>query len=236
MHLLETVLGRISDVGSQGVVPCVAFGVDGVLCDHRPRTVRILTEFAEAIAGASPEVAAALRDLTSADVRYLLSETLRDRGITGQVAREATHFWIERFFSDHYCSYDQPMPGAVQYVRACHEAGARVAYLATRDAPGMLIGTVASLRDMGFPVALPGVELALKPDGTMSDETFHHGFVPALHRAGDVLAFFDAAPASCNLARERFPGAEVVLIEAFPVPGPPEPAEGVRLLGDLRMG
>lgn len=214
----------------------MVFGLDGVLCDPRPRTARILGELAEAWAPEVPELADALARLGPAQVRYHLSHTLRQVGISATArVRDATRFWQDRFFSDAYCGWDEAMPGAVEFVRACHEAGARVVYLTTRDAPGMLLGTVASLRDLGFPVAVPGVELVLKPHGTMSDEAFHHGFLPGLHRAGEVAAFFDNAPAACNFVRARHPGAEVVLLETFPVPGPPDAADGVQLAADLRM-
>lgn len=230
-------LARIAETGERGRVPCVAFGIDGVLCDSRPRTVAILGELAATLRETDPAVADALAGLRVSEVGPMLSATLRGCGLDDPARlRDASLFWHRRFYSDDYCDRDAEVPGAVSFVRACHEAGARVVYISTRDAPGMLLGTVSSLRGLGFPMAVPGVELALKPDGTMSDEAFHHGFVPALHRAGEVVAFFDHVAASCNLARDRFPAAEVALVECLAPPEQVAAAEGVRLVADLRHG
>ncbi|NIS36013.1 MAG: haloacid dehalogenase-like hydrolase, partial [Actinobacteria bacterium] len=78
---------------------------------------------------------------------------------------------------------------------------------------GMLLGTIASLRDDGFPICAPGVELVLKPDATQGDESFKRKQWRTLRKLGDVLAVFDAAPALCDTARGFFPEAEIVLVD-----------------------
>lgn len=222
--------------GDAAAPPLVIFDLDGTLYDSRPRTLQILMEYADEVSGEFPEVAEALGSLDTSRIRYLLSDTLRECSLTYvDVVRDVTKYWRERYFTDEYCAYDIPTPGAPEYVRACHEAGACVVYVTGRDVPGMLLGTVASLRDHGFPFALPGVQLVLKPDATLADEAFKRGALPSLTRCGRTVGVFDNEPANCNLARAIFDEAEIALLDTQKVPGAPEPEPGVELISDFRI-
>lgn len=219
-----------------GRVPLMVFDLDATLFDNRPRTLEILMNYREEIAEQQPEVAEALGALTTERVHYLLSDTLRGCGITrANVVSDVTRYWHDRFFTDDHCQYDAPIEGSVEYVRACHEAGAAVIYMTGRDIAGMLLGTMSSLRDCGFPIAVAGVEVVLKPDATMPDEAFKRSALPTLERLGDVVAFFDNEPANCNLAKAMFPDATIVLLDTQKVPYAPELAEDVQVVTDFRI-
>lgn len=215
--------------------PIVTFDLDATLFDNRPRTLEILHELREEIAEDDPEIADALLTLELDDVQYLLTDTLKARRIyRADIVKNITQYWHERFFTDEYIACDVPLEGAPEFVRACYERGAVVAYLTGRDIPGMLVGTVAKLRDEGFPFAVAGTELILKPDEHMHDEAFKRGALPTLARVGDVAAFFDNEPANCNLARSLFEDAIVVQLETQKVPGAPLLAPGVEVIADFR--
>lgn len=237
LSILHRVLERITQIdGETGRAPVVVFDLDATLYDNRHRTLQILLEYAEEVRTEFPDVAAALATLDSGHVRYLLSDTLRGAALTHpEVVRDVTSYWRDRFFSDEYCRYDVPLEGAPEFVRACHEAGAIVVYMTGRDIPGMLLGTMSSLRDSGFPLAVAGVECVLKPDATMPDEAFKRTALPSLLKLGDVLAFFDNEPANCNVALQIFPDATSVLLETQRVPGAPEPDGGVETISDFRL-
>lgn len=237
-NLLRGVLRRITGAVEEGArTPLVVFDLDATLYDNRPRTLEILMEYREQILDARPEVAEALATLTSERVEYLLSDTLRGCGVTrADVVADVTRFWHERFFTDAYCQHDAPVEGAPEYVRACHEAGAIIVYLTGRDLPGMLLGTVSSLRDCGFPIGIAGTELILKPDANLPDESFKRGALPTLERVGELAAFFDNEPANTNLAKQMFPDATIVLLETQRVPYAPPLAEGVEVVADFRVG
>ena len=100
----------------------------------------------------------------------------------------------------------------------------------------MLLGTVASLRDCGFPIGVAGIELILKPDANLPDEAFKRGALPTLNRIGEMVAFFDNEPANCNLARGMFPESLVVLLETQRVPYAPPLAEDIEVVADFRIG
>ncbi len=237
-NLLRNVLERISTAAADGGrTPLVVFDLDATLYDNRPRTLEILMEYREQVLDSRPEVAEALGMLTADRIEYLLSDSLRGCGITrADVVADVTRFWHERFFTDEYCQHDVPIEGAPEFVRACLESGAIVVYLTGRDLPGMLIGTVASLRDCGFPIGIAGIELVLKPDANLPDEPFKRGALPTLERLGDIAAFFDNEPANTNLAKAMFPDANVILLETQRVPYAPPLAEDVEVVADFRVG
>ena len=164
---------------------------------------------------ATAEIVDALR-ARGPTVRWMMPDTLRAR-----LARSPT--------------LDVPLDGAPEYVRACHEAGGIVVYLTGRDVAGMLLGTISSLRESAFPLAIAGVELVLKPDASLPDEAFKRGVLPTLDRLGDVVAFFDNEPANCNLARAMFPDAHVVALETQKVPYAPQLSAGVEVVADFRL-
>ena len=237
-HQLD-VLHRVLDTVSswQGArAPAVVFDLDATLFDNRPRTLEILMEYREAIAADDPGLADALLGLETSRIEYLLTDTLKGCGVyRADLVKEISVFWHDRFFTDEYIACDVPLLGAAEYVRACYEAGAVVVYLTGRDIPGMLVGTVAKLRDDGFPIAISGTELILKPDPNMSDEAFKRGALPTLDRVGELVAFFDNEPANCNLAKAMFPEATVVLLETQKVPGAPAPDEDLEIVADFRI-
>ena len=238
-QVLRSVLDRIAGwAGQPGArTPVVVFDLDATLYDNRPRTLEILMEYREEVVGTHAEIADALAKLTADRVEYLLSDTLRGCGIAsaGLIA-DITRYWHERFFTDEYLQHDAALDGAPEYVRACHEVGGVVVYLTGRDIPGMFLGTVASLRDSGFPIGIAGTELVLKPDANLPDEAFKRGALPTLDRLGDIVSFFDNEPANCNLAKAMYPDCSVVLLETQKVPYAPDPAPDVQVVTDFRLG
>ncbi len=235
LHVLSEVLDVVGRWTGPGA-PVVVFDLDATLFDNRPRTLEILMELREEVAADDVELADALLSLEVERISYLLSDTLKGCGIyRADLVKQITSYWHDRFFTDEYIACDVPTHGAPEYVRAIYEAGAVVCYLTGRDIPGMLVGTVAKLRDEGFPIAVAGTELILKPDEHMHDEAFKRGALPTLSRVGDLVAFFDNEPANCNLAKAMFPDAIVALLETQKVPGAPDPDPDVKVLADFRF-
>lgn len=230
-------LGRVverarSGTGSRFVV----FDLDGTLIDNRPRSTAILLELAELWLEQHPEVAARLRDADPDRLDYLFADNLRRLGVTADAQLQAAvQFWHARFFTDAYLRHDRPVAGALDFARACHRAGATLVYLTGRDLPNMALGTFASLRDLGFPIGVPGSMLVLKPDFETPDEEFKRVSVPSLARLGEVVAAFDNEPGNCNLLREAWASAEVCLVDTQHLPGAPALAAGIDVIADFRM-
>lgn len=214
----------------------VVFDLDGTLLDNRPRTVAILNEAAVQWAADHPEATAAIRSLDPKQLGYLVTDALRERGVDEALVGEALEVWKQRFFRDDTLAHDVPLSGAVEFARACYEAGGNLAYFTGRDLPNMALGSLASLRDRGFPVGVPGTELVLKPDFETPDLDFKRAVTPQLERIGRVVATFDNEPGNCNVFHEFFPEATHFLLLTQHAPNPPQLASGVRVIQDFRRG
>ena len=236
VKVLQRVLDRVAVASADGgPTPVVIFGVDGTLYDNRPRTLQILIEYAEEVRSSDIELSDALSSLSLERIHRLLSQTLRECDVVqGDVVHDITNFWRERFFSDDYATLDHAIPGAPPYVHALHAAGATIVYLSGRDIPGMMLGTMASLRDDGFPVCSAGIQVVLKEDATQGDESFKRKVFRTVRKQGDVIAVFDSAPGVCDTARGFFPEADVALVDTWRLDPPDDEAE-VELVNDFRM-
>jgi hypothetical protein len=234
---LRAVLRRCRAERGHGPPAVVVFDLDGTLIDNRPRTLAILHDFAGGCRASSPDLAARLERALPTDLAYLLSDTLERLGARGaQLAAELQAFWEDRFFRDAHLVHDVALPGAVEFARACYDAGAILVYLTGRDLPLMGIGTFQSLRDLGFPIGLPATELVLKPDAEMQDEAFKRLATPELARIGKVVASFDNEPANCNVMLAHYPDALVVYVDTQHMPGAPPLGPGVHVVRDFRTG
>lgn len=220
-RLLHAVLERVRATDGARA-PVVVFDLDGTLVDNRPRTSAILHELADKWKATRPAVAAVLREIRYEDLDYLLEGNLRSVGINDDaVISEAIEYWRSRFFFDDLQKHDVPLAGALSFVRACHDAGAIVVYFTGRDLPNMALGTFASLRDLGFPIGVPGTELVLKPNAEMSDAEFKRDLTPKLGRRGVLTAAFDNEPGNCNIFKELFPSLDVFLLHTQHHPDAP---------------
>lgn len=214
--------------------PIVVFDLDGTLMDNRPRTLAILREFADRCRDRDPALAGRLENAQMAELEYLLSDSLERIGAHRHSLVEEMHgFWRDRFFADPHLVHDVALPGAVDFARGCYDAGALLVYLTGRDLPLMGTGTFQSLRDLGFPIGVPGTELVLKPDAAMPDEAFKRDAAPQLARLGHVIAAFDNEPGNCNVMLAHYPDAHVVFVDTQRMPGGPELDPGVHVVRDF---
>ncbi len=236
--LLDRVIERCHDLGhtdGKGPNPVVVFDLDGTLMDNRPRTARILRELGALWREREPAVASKLEAAKAEELAYLLTDSLARLGVTRtDLVRDAEIFWRERFFTDGYLNHDVEVPGASAFARACYEAGGILVYFTGRDLPLMGLGSFASLRDLGFPIGVPGTELVLKPDANMPDEAFKRMSGPELARVGRVVAIFDNEPGNCNVLGGHFPSAESVLLDTQHLPGAPALDSNVVVIADFK--
>ena len=233
--LLRSIVSRCRP-SSGGPTPVVVFDLDGTLMDNRPRTCAILREFADTLGPEERDLATRLRAAAPGDLAYLLTDSLARLGVTHvDTIGRAEAFWRDRFFADAHLKHDVEVPGAVAFARACYDAGAILVYMTGRDLPMMGLGSFRSLRDLGFPIGVPGTELVLKPDASMPDEAFKRLEAPKLARVGKIVAAFDNEPANCNAILAMNPGCVSVLLDTQHLPGAPALDAGVEVVADFVM-
>jgi len=232
--LLDRIVSRCGENGKSRT-PVVVFDLDGTLMDNRPRTAAILRELSATWTTSHPSMAPKLASAAADDLAYLLTDSLARLGVTRtDLVREAEVFWRERFFTDDYLAHDVEVPGAAAFARDCYAAGGILVYFTGRDLPLMGLGSFASLRDLGFPIGVPGTELVLKPDANMPDEAFKRMQGPALERVGRIVALFDNEPGNCNVLGAHFPEAFSVLLDTQHLPGAPPLDPSVKVIADFR--
>lgn len=231
MPTLQDVLSRCR-ARPGGRSPVVVFDLDGTLFDNGPRTWQILVDFAEH-EGNAP-LRKALDALPRRALPYLLKDTLLRAGFDdpGLLDRAAS-YWRARFFTDDFQRFDEPIPGAVRYVSELFAAGATLVYLSGRDAPNMLVGCAASLRQHGFPVGIPRTAIVLKHAFEDSDLTFKRDALDFMEELGVVAGTFDNEPANCNLFAARWPEAHHFFVETAHAPNPPPLHPAVATVPDL---
>jgi hypothetical protein len=233
--LFERIAGRCI-AKPNGRPPVAVFDLDGTLMDNRPRTAAILQELARELRAEAHSSAEILEAARAEELAYLLGDTLKRLGVEHpELVDRAESFWRQRFFSDHYLKHDVAVPGAVELVRACYDAGATIVYFTGRDLPLMSLGSFQSLRDLGFPIGVVGTELVCKPDASIPDESFKREVGPLLRRIGEVVAAFDNEPGNCNAFLEMYPESEVVFVDTQHLPGAPKLHPKVRVVPDFRM-
>ena len=210
----EDVAARISRGGKPVTV---VFDLDSTIFDVKPRTLRILKEFAQT--KKAHELAPGLIDwclgLEAHKLLYTLEESAIANGIPDlskhkEFLKEAFRFWRDRFFTHQYVLMDHPTPGAVDFANRVVDGGARAIYLTGRDWPGMGKGTQTMLEHWGFPVDPRVSELIMKPNAGLDDSEFKDEALRELRIKGDAVALIDNEPANFHVFEKNFPDAWLV--------------------------
>ena len=213
------------------------FDLDSTLFDVSPRIARILQDFA-----AEPEIL--VNYPNEARVLALVEPDVRDYGVrrtleryqfdhpNPEFAKNLIEYWKRRFFGNDYLKYDKPYPGAVQFVNELVNAGADIYYLTGRDIPRMLPGSIASLRQHGFPLDPSHTNLILKKETGADDALFKKEFFEKLDHSGSQVWFFENEPANIHLVVEHCPHIKVLFVETVHSESAPLPGDEVpKILG-----
>ena len=216
--VLAAVLDRARATGPGHVA---VFDLDGCLFDTRQRQVHILREY-----GARQDVLPLFRVHVDHFVDWHLPSTLRRAGVPAEVI--STHkepllrFWWDRFFASDYQLYDEAMPGAVQLVRAVHEAGLFCVYLTGRH-HDLRPGTEQSFRRFGFPYDIERTRLITKPHIDDDDTQYKRDALAEIHTLGEPVLFLDNEPSNVNAFADDCPDALVVHLKTDHSPRPVRP-------------
>jgi hypothetical protein len=222
-EVLRGILARVSEecalrVKNGGKPVKVVFDLDSTVFDVKPRTLRILKEFAltKEARSLAPKLADWCLSLEAKGLLYTLEESARANGMPAGDPKEkeflktAFHYWRQRFFTHQYVLMDQPAPGAVDYANAVVDAGAIAVFLTGRDWPGMGRGTRTMLEHWGFPSDPRVSELLMKPSFGTDDAEFKDEALRELRIDGNAVALFDNEPANFHVFEKNFPEAWLV--------------------------
>lgn len=223
-EVLDGILARVREevrtrIKHGGKPIQVVFDLDSTIFDVKPRTLRILKEFARTPEARkiSEEIVGWCSGLEAFKLLYTLEESARANQVPGDEAtaraflKQAFRFWLDRFFTHQYLSVDVATPGAVDFVNRVVDEGAHAIYLTGRDWPGMGRGTRSMLEHCGFPTDPRYTNLLMKPNAGLDDAEFKDDALRQLRIDGNVVALFDNEPANFHVFEKNFPEAWLVL-------------------------
>ncbi len=236
-RIFEEILVAIQEAVVNGEKPVAILDLDHTLFDNGGRTLKILMEFARVTNDNE-----LLQSLQTLEGRGCLPYLMRDiiklaTGVepSAEFMKEVGPFWKERFFASSHIQHDRPMDGAKSLTDALVAAGATIVYLTGRHDPDMRQGTLDSFQAHGFP--MPDgekVHLLLKPDFKTSDADYKAAAVQQIRQIGGrVVTSVDNEPGMCNIMKQAFPEAIVILCGDLCAPNPPTTADGIKKIGSF---
>lgn len=202
--LLRTVLERCRRPRA-----VIVFDLDSTLLDNKPRQARIMAEY-----GREHGVAALAGSRREHWKSWDFREAMRNAGLPeSQLEAHVEPYracWRDRFFTSEYCRDDEPVAGAVAFVRAVQAAGGRVLYVTGRH-EGMRAGSEECFARVGLPIPNgDAVQLWMKPSLEEDDDSFKARVHAELPRAGTIEAVFDNEPTHVNDYQRGLPDAMVI--------------------------
>jgi len=234
-RMLSAVHKSIAEVSASGRLPILVFDLDSTLFSTCLRNLKILEDFVSARGGEHPVLKEIWPTLREEDMGWNVNECLQERGVDDEaLLADLRKFWAERFFTDEFCAIDSVVPGAPEFVSACHDAGAFIYYLTGRHVDGMAKGTVSSLIERGFPLFTGQATCHLKPDFYADDREFKAAALERIRAfEGEVVATFENEPGNANLFLEAFPEAKHFLLDTVHSPGAEAPDSSLIQMDDF---
>lgn len=210
------ILNQVETRVAQTQTPVVIFDLDSTLYDNRSRSVAIWREYGKLhkVARLTHLKADQITSYVLED--YLVQSVKLDAQWVSDHLKKLKLYWAERFFSNAYVKYDQPLPGAVAYVKSLHKEGATIVYITGRDDGAMRAGTESKFKHDGFPIGVVGTKLLMKsaaynldPKKFQSDGDYKAALkkndnqskldaIAEAKKLGTVVAAFDNEPAAIN--------------------------------------
>lgn len=216
--VLHQILHEAWDHSQSGRPFLAAFDLDSTLFDLTGRVTKIVDHFRQIDANRMrfPEECRLLESLEIHRSDWGLKAPLERLGIQcdGPFFKALHQHWADAFFSNNFLAYDEPLPGAVSFVRKLHELGAHIMYLTGRDIPRMGEGTYKSLLNKKFPVDHPTVQLVLKPHAHLDDANFKAEILRQIEARYERIWFFENEPVNLNLVARECPNVKLVFIDS----------------------
>ncbi len=237
--LLNDVLKALAESPVDGTPPTCIFDLDSTLLNSRQRSLRILKQFASVQGQRFPGLSERVDSIQDDELGYSVFAALEGESfLTPLLRRDLKRYWGKRFFTSRWCEDDPPISGAVDYVRACHEAGAHILYVTARDTPQMEQGTKLCLAKHDFPrPGDHGVELHMKPKGGGDDGNWKAVAISEIQkRSLRVVATFENEPGNANLFVAGFPGGLHFLLDTVHSANAEPPCDQLILTTDFLGG
>lgn len=247
----EPMMARWHAAVAAGIQPAVVFDIDDTLLMTSNRSRMTLENYLKEVwLPSHPEhdwTLDVIQGFTMSQVEYGIPAMLKASGLDGlgpEFEKGFTVYFLKNFLSNAYLGEDIPRLNAVAFVKKLHDMGTRIIYLTGRTQDDMGEGTIAALRDAGFPLDGASAELVMREDHNESDFDFKARVLKETIGSGDLIALLDNEPENLIRTLELAPGVAVYLVgdkhtsnaprppaEAIPIAdfsgkiGPPQPRQ-----------
>lgn len=197
---------------------CAAvFDLDSTLFCVSPRSQAILHDLAKEqwFIDKFPEAAPVLAMVEVQPTEYGIKTALLRTGITPseELVQTVRKYWRLKFFSNSHLRHDTVYPGAQEFVKRVHDAGAHVHYLTGRNEVLMREGTLNNLTAWSFP-KLPLERVMMKPSDLESDENFKEIRLREMKSRFECIWFFENEPVIIHQVRKALPDIRIVFIDS----------------------
>lgn len=219
IRLLTQILKNTQEAQTRGEKTLAVFDLDSTLFDVSPRLEKILMDFADLPENKArfPEQVKLFKKIKMLRQDWGITEALQRAGLDGHHPefQAAVHdHWHQNFFSNYYLKFDQPYEGAVDYVKALHQAGAKIVYLTGRDIARMGVGSPEVLEKWKFPLD-ETAQLVLKPHRSMDDAKFKSDwFLDQAEHGYKKIYFFENEPVNLDLLQTTAPHVEMIFFDS----------------------
>ncbi len=196
------------------------FDLDSTLIEVGPRMTQILRDFAKEkkYLGRYPNECRILEKYTHHPEDWSIEHSIERIGLTTSsfdFFKDVMRFWRARFFSNDYLHFDEPLPGANEFLNELHSAGVHISYLTARESNTMLKGTIQSLQKHGFPLHKKNENLFLKEDLEKGDPEFKRDVLQGMLANYGSVWFFENEPINLRIVRETLPQVRLVYIDSI---------------------
>lgn len=193
----------------------ILLDIDSTLVQTHQRNQAILEDFCRELGDQYPEDIHKIKGIECRPNDYSYYSALKRLDVSfsdPSFADDLQYYWRRRFFSSDYLHYDQPVPGAVAFVKALQQKSLNYMYLTGRYHRPMLAGTEKSFATLGFPFTAQ--QLILKMDPQEKDEVYKSREIAQLKPKHSKIVLFDNEPVILNKIREDHPEVELVWFES----------------------
>ncbi len=219
-QILEAIRQEVREHSGQSKKVNVVFDLDSTLLEVSPRMTQIFRDF-----GALDKIKKRFSKESQVLEAYIhhpedwgIEHALERIGLIDspyEFFHEFKRFWHKHFFSNEYLHLDEPIEGAVEFVKELVKSGADVAYLTARETKSMWKGTVESLKSWEFPLDEKHANLVLKPATDRRDCVFKREVLQDYLKEYGSVWFFENEPVNLNEVLRELPQVKLVYFDSI---------------------
>ncbi len=216
-HIFEELLKEVKEHAQTAKNVMAVFDLDSTLIEVGPRMTHILRDFAKVKQHLSkyPKECRVLERYSHHQQDWGIEQVLERVGLVSSsfdFFKDLMRFWRSKFFSNDYLHFDEPLPGAIEFLNELSTMGTHISYLTARESLSMRDGTIATLEKHRFPLTEKNQNVFLKETNEKHDHEFKRDVIKEMLESYGSIWFFENEPINLRIVRETLPQVRLVYI------------------------